>query len=256
LGWDKLGAATGGLVASHAPDLMIDNNVFLCGYVGVGLGSCPGAKVLNNTIVGEGNYGVTIVPDSKEETYTVRNNLFCRAILGYKVNACLSTYNLVPQLDADYNLYAIPDDHNGSIGMLSDLKHIHDMDAWRDAWECASRPPSPPAYSLSMLVVVQGSRISPAERQQQDMRLQRNTAADRRLPAGDKADQITVGRRDVCSSESGLQLHQHNSSACFRTLATASTISCMSCRGASSSSCGSQIASRQSWAVPGVATRL
>ena len=32
--------------------------------------------------------------------------------------------------------YAIPDDHNGSIGMLSDQKHIHDMDAWRDASEC------------------------------------------------------------------------------------------------------------------------
>jgi len=131
--FDKLRLGHGGLIATNAPDLMVDNNVFLCGFVGVGLGSCPNAKVLHNTILGEGNYGVTIVPSSEEETYTVRNNLFYRPVMGYKTGAAFSMYNLRPRIDADYNLYYIPEKYKGTIGMMTDGVRHRTIEEWREA---------------------------------------------------------------------------------------------------------------------------
>ena len=61
-----------------------DNNVFLCGYVGVAVSTSPGARVIHNTILGEGNYGIVIVADSDGEPYGVLHNLLYRTILGYQ----------------------------------------------------------------------------------------------------------------------------------------------------------------------------
>ncbi len=118
--FEKLKLGHSGIVAADAPDLLIEDNVFLCGTYAVGMGRCPGARILHNTIVGEGNYGIAIVPDSPDEDYTIRNNLFYRSVMGYKAGCVLWVFNVAPRLDSDYNLFYIPADHKGTIGMIVD----------------------------------------------------------------------------------------------------------------------------------------
>ncbi|MGD9496132.1 MAG: right-handed parallel beta-helix repeat-containing protein, partial [Armatimonadota bacterium] len=120
--FDRLTLGYGGLVAVNAPDLTVDNNLFLCGYVGVGVSVAPGTRIINNTIVGEGNYGIIIVPGRTDETYEVTNNILYRAIMGYKISPALQMMNVRARLRADYNLYYIPEQHKGAIGRLPDME--------------------------------------------------------------------------------------------------------------------------------------
>lgn len=130
--FENLRMAKGGLVANNAPDLLVENNVFLCGYVGVAASLSPGARIVNNTIVGEGNFGVVIVPGAEDELYTVRNNLFYQTIMNYKTGAIIWMMNVKAQLDSDYNFFYIPEDHQANKGKLPDTERIRDLRQWQE----------------------------------------------------------------------------------------------------------------------------
>ncbi len=133
MSFTRMRAGRGGLVAVNAPDLTVDNNVFLCGYVGVGVSICPGAKIFNNTILGEGNYGIVLVPGEQNETYVVKNNIFYQPVMGYKTNPALWVMNAKANLMSDNNLYYIPPKVKGTIGKLPDTNRTRELVDWQRA---------------------------------------------------------------------------------------------------------------------------
>ena len=126
----KLGHS--GLVATDAPGLTVENNVFLCGAVCVGVAGSPGTRIANNVLLGEGNYGVVLVPGARNERYAIRNNIFCRIVLPYKSNPNIWIMNLPARVDCDHNLFYIPDDHNATIGKTTETDRLRNLAEWRE----------------------------------------------------------------------------------------------------------------------------
>lgn len=131
--WDRLRLGHGGMVATHAPGLVVEDNVFACGYVGVGVAASDGARIAHNVIIGEGNYGVVMVPDDPDEQYHVTDNVFYRAIMGYKTGCQIWMMNVHAELTADRNLFFIPEDHNATIGTLPETERFETLAAWQEA---------------------------------------------------------------------------------------------------------------------------
>lgn len=129
--FDKLKLGYDGLIAQNAPDLRVENNLFLCCVVGVAASHAPGTVIRNNTFVGEGNYGVVIIPGSAEETYTVENNLFYRTVMSYKTGPCLWVFDPMPKLTSDHNLFFIPAEHKGTIGKLPHTDRLTPLSTWQ-----------------------------------------------------------------------------------------------------------------------------
>jgi hypothetical protein len=129
----KLALGHGGLVASDAPDLIVDNNVFVCGYVGVGVSNSPGARIIGNVIVGEGNYGVVIIPGDPEDAYVIANNIFYRAIMGYKTGPNIWVMNLKAKVRSDHNLFWFPPGFKSTIGKLPDTDRVVTLAEWQRA---------------------------------------------------------------------------------------------------------------------------
>ncbi len=127
----KLGYS--GLVAHRAPGLTVENNLFLCGMVGVAASHSPGSVIRQNTIVGEGNYGVVLVPGDSEESYSIQQNLFYRAVLGYKLSPCIWVFEPMPRLVSDNNLFFIPEKDKGTIGTLPGTERLFPLEAWTAA---------------------------------------------------------------------------------------------------------------------------
>lgn len=120
-----------GLVAHEAPGLRVENNLFLCCVTGTAVSNSPDTVIRGNTFIGEGNYGVVIIPGSAEESYTVEDNLFYRAVMGYKTGPCIWVFDPMPKLVCDHNLFFIPEKHKGTIGKLPDTDRLFPLDAWQ-----------------------------------------------------------------------------------------------------------------------------
>ncbi|HRU06002.1 MAG TPA: hypothetical protein P5137_09540, partial [Candidatus Brocadiia bacterium] len=131
--FEKLRLGHGGLVAVDAPGLVVDNCVFLCGYVGVAAAMSPGARIVNNTILGEGNYGIVVVAGQDGEPYTARNNLFYRVVMGYKTGPNIWVMNAKARLDSDHNLFHIPAKFKSTIGKLPNTDRIQTLAEWQKA---------------------------------------------------------------------------------------------------------------------------
>lgn len=131
--FEKLKLGYTGLTAHDAPDLLVENNLFLCCGWGVAASNSSGTVVRGNTFVGEGNYGVVIIPGASDETYTVEDNLFYRAIMGYKTGPCILVFEPMPKLVSDHNLFFIPEDHKGTIGELPQSGRLFPLRAWQEA---------------------------------------------------------------------------------------------------------------------------
>ena len=131
--FEKLKLGYLGVVAHAAPGLRVENNLFLTCVVGVAASHSPGAVISHNTIVGEGNYGVVLLPASAEDRYTVENNLFYRTTLGYKINPAIWVFDPMPRLTCDYNLFYIPKDHKATIGKLPGTERLFPLAAWTEA---------------------------------------------------------------------------------------------------------------------------
>jgi hypothetical protein len=129
--FEKLKLGYSGLVAHDAPDLRVENNLFLCCVHGAAVSNAPGAVIRGNTFIGEGNYGVVIIPGTADEAYTVEENLYYRAVMGYKTGPCLWVFDPMPQLVSDRNLYFIPEKHKGTIGKLPQTDRLVPLDAWK-----------------------------------------------------------------------------------------------------------------------------
>lgn len=120
-----------GLVAHEAPDLLVENNLFLCCVTGAAASNSPGTVIRGNTFVGEGNYGVVIIPGAAGEPYTVEDNLFYRAVMGYKTGPCIWVFAPMPKLVSDHNLFFIPETHKGTIGQLPDTDRLFPLEVWK-----------------------------------------------------------------------------------------------------------------------------
>lgn len=120
-----------GIVAHQAPELLLENNLFLCNIIGIGLSASPGAIVRHNTILGRGNYGVVIVPGGPDETYRVYGNLFDRVIMDYKTGPNLWMFAPEAKLESDYNLFHIPEEHKATIGQLPGTPRIQTLAEWQ-----------------------------------------------------------------------------------------------------------------------------
>ena len=131
--FDKLKLGYTGLTAHNAPGLLVENNLFLCCGWGVAASNSPGTVVRGNTFVGEGNYGVVIIPGAADESYTVEDNLFYRAVMGYKTGPCILVFEPKPKLVSDHNLFFIPENHKGTIGSIPGSDRLFPLKAWQDA---------------------------------------------------------------------------------------------------------------------------
>lgn len=129
--FQRLRAGPSGLLATDAPGLVVENNIFVGNVIGIGVSTSPGARIVNNTILGEGNYGISIVVGEDGERYEVLNNILYRAIMGYKVGSQVYVMNARPDLRLDYNLYYIPADHKATIGKLRDTDRIRTLEEWQ-----------------------------------------------------------------------------------------------------------------------------
>jgi len=129
--FDKLKLGHGGLIAVDSPDIEVIDNVFMCGYVGVSVAGCHGAKIFNNTFIGEGNYGIVIIPDSRNESYNIKNNLFYKPVMGYKTGPAIWMMNTTTKIDCDYNLFYIPEKYKGTIGKLPETERIRNLEEWQ-----------------------------------------------------------------------------------------------------------------------------
>jgi len=129
--FEKLKLGYTGLTAHDAPDLLVENNLFLCSVWGVAASNSSGTVVRGNTFVGEGNYGVVIIPGTEEEIYTVENNLFYRAVMGYKTGPCIWVFEPMPKFTSDHNLFFIPEDHKGTIGALPHTDRLFPLGVWQ-----------------------------------------------------------------------------------------------------------------------------
>jgi len=140
-GWsmEKLKGGSSGLLAHEAPELKVLNNLFIGCTVNIAVSNAPGAVVSGNSLLGEGNYGVVIIPGASDEEYTVENNLFYRVVFGYKSNPNIWVFPPMPKLVSDYNLFyipkakppVIPKDHNGTIGVLPGTERLVPLQAWQ-----------------------------------------------------------------------------------------------------------------------------
>lgn len=130
--FDLLRLGYGGLVAHQAPDLTVENNLFVCCVWGVALSHAPNTRVLGNTIVGEGNYGVVIVPGSHDERYTIEHNIFYRAVMGYKTGPAIWVFDPMPELVSDFNVFHIPEEHKGTIGKLPSTDRLFPLAQWQE----------------------------------------------------------------------------------------------------------------------------
>ncbi len=130
---EKLKLGYMGIIAHAAPELRVENNLFLTCVAGVAASHSPGSVVRNNTIVGEGNYGVVILAGGAQEEYTVENNLFYRTTLGYKTNPAIWVFEPMPRLVCDYNLFFIPEVHKATIGKLPETERLAPLSAWAEA---------------------------------------------------------------------------------------------------------------------------
>lgn len=131
--FEKLKLGYSGLVANRVSGLTVENNLFLCASWGVGVANSSDVSIRHNTFVGEGNYGVVIVPGSPEETYTIKDNVFYRATMGYKSNPCLWVFAPMPRLASDHNLFYIPEESKGTIGTLPGRERLSPLVAWVEA---------------------------------------------------------------------------------------------------------------------------
>jgi hypothetical protein len=131
--FEKLKLGYTGLTAQDAPGLVVENNLFLCCGWGVAASNSPGTVVRGNTFVGEGNYGVVIIPGAADESYTVEDNLFYRAIMGYKNGPCILVFEPMPRIVSDHNLFYIPENHKGTIGELPTSGRLFPLKAWQEA---------------------------------------------------------------------------------------------------------------------------
>lgn len=130
--FEKLKLGYSGIVANRSPELLVENNQFLCAVVGVAASHSTGTIVRHNTFIGEGNYGVVIIPGSEEETYTIDSNLFYRAVMGYKTGPCIWVFEPMPKLHSDYNVFYIPEEHKGTIGKLPDTDRLFPLTSWQE----------------------------------------------------------------------------------------------------------------------------
>ncbi len=131
--FEKPKGLANGMVVNDAPGIRIEDNLFLCGIIHIGLSRSPGAVVRHNTIVGEGNYGIVIVPGSAEETYLLEANLFHRAIMGYKMGGILRVFDPIPKITSDYNLYSVPEGHKSGIANWPVGGRIATLKEWQEA---------------------------------------------------------------------------------------------------------------------------
>ena len=128
--FEKLKLGYSGLVAHEAPGLTVENNLFLCSVWGVAASHSSGALIRQNTFVGEGNYGVVLIPGSPEDTYTIEDNIFYRAVMGYKTGPCIWSFPPMCKVISDHNLFYIPKDHKGTIGTLAGEERYFPLTAW------------------------------------------------------------------------------------------------------------------------------
>ena len=131
--FEKLKLGYTGVTAHDAPGLVVENSLFLCCGWGVAASNSPGTVVRGNTFIGEGNYAVVIIPGGADETYTVEDNLFYRAIMGYKTGPCILVFEPAPKLVSDHNLFFIPEGHKGAIGELPGSGRQFSLKAWQEA---------------------------------------------------------------------------------------------------------------------------
>lgn len=124
-------AGHNGIVVHQAPELLLEDNMFLCNTIGIGLSASPGAVVRHNTILGRGNYGVVIVPGSADDVYQVYGNLFDRVIMDYKAGPNLWMFAPGATLESDYNLFHIPADHRATLGQLPHTERIQTLEEWQ-----------------------------------------------------------------------------------------------------------------------------
>lgn len=128
----KLGA--NGLIAVDAPNLLVEDNLFIGPTIGIAVSASPDARVRHNTLVSGGNYGVVIVPGNAEEIYHVEGNLFDRAILDYKKSPAIRMFDPESKIVSDHNLFHIPQEHKGGIGSLPAHEAIaRTLEEWRKA---------------------------------------------------------------------------------------------------------------------------
>lgn len=128
----KLGA--NGVMAVDAPNLLVEDNLFVGNSTGIAVSASPDTKIRHNTLVSGGNYGVVIVPGGAGETYSVEGNLFDRTILHYKKNPAIRMYAPESKIDSDYNLFHIPREHKGGIGSLPSHDGVsRTLEEWQKA---------------------------------------------------------------------------------------------------------------------------
>lgn len=143
----KLAIGHGGIEAVNAPNLMVDNNFFLCNHVAVAVSASPGTRIINNTVVGEGTYCIVVIAGKEGEPYEVINNLFYRAIMGYKAGSMVWLMNawmlmeplqenrvlhtIMPKIRCDYNLSYIPATYKSNIGRLPGAEPVKTIEEWR-----------------------------------------------------------------------------------------------------------------------------
>ena len=128
--FEKLKLGYSGLVAHESPDLTVENNLFLCSVWGVAASHSSGAVIHQNTFVGEGNYGVVLIPGSPEDTYAIEDNIFYQAVMGYKTGPCIWIFPPMCKVVSDHNLFYIPEDHKGTIGALVNGERHFPLTAW------------------------------------------------------------------------------------------------------------------------------
>ncbi|MFV0338682.1 MAG: right-handed parallel beta-helix repeat-containing protein [Chthoniobacterales bacterium] len=119
-----------GLLASEAPGLTVENNLFLCCNWGVSASHSPGTVIRQNSFIAGANYGIVIIPKSPEDTYTIENNLFYRATFGYKTGSVIRIFAPLPHLICDYNLFYIAPEDKATIGSLIADERFSPLEAW------------------------------------------------------------------------------------------------------------------------------
>jgi len=133
MSFEKLRLGHGGLIAVDSPGIEAENNVFLCGVVGVAVSNCPGARIASNTIIGEGNYGVVVIPGAADQSYRIESNIFYRAIMGYKTGPNIWVMNIKPDLFCDRNLFYIAEGTKATLGKLPATDRLPSLEAWQTA---------------------------------------------------------------------------------------------------------------------------
>ncbi|HWL54670.1 MAG TPA: right-handed parallel beta-helix repeat-containing protein [Chthoniobacteraceae bacterium] len=130
--FEKRKAGHHGLLANRAPGLVVEDNLFLCSIIHVGIAASPGAIVRHNSLIGEGNYGIVVAPENAGESYRIEANLFYNVIFPSKLSANLWFFSPTPKIVSDHNLFYLAPDARGSIGELAEPGKMTTLAQWRE----------------------------------------------------------------------------------------------------------------------------